>query len=194
MRRFFDTNVLVYSRDRTEPTKRDLARALIQEAIDEDAFVVSTQVLLEFCATTERRNLLGPAEALELVRFWSQHDTVIMTLEVLLGGLELHHMHSLSVWDAVIVQAAIEARCDLLLTEDLQHGQRFGELTIVNPFREGHAAHEPGGKRYAKRAPVEKGSKAAKPRSHHGIRPFPKRGGAVVTNELINRLREDDAY
>jgi predicted nucleic acid-binding protein len=150
VRYFFDTNVLVYSRDRGEPIKRDLARALIQEAIAEDAFVVSTQVLLEFCATAQRRNLLGPAEALDLVRFWSEHDTVITTLDVLFGGLELHQKHSLSIWDAVIVQAAIEARCDVLLTEDLQHGRRFGELTIENPFREGHAAHEPGRKRYTK--------------------------------------------
>ena len=194
MRRFFDTNVLVYSRDRSVPIKRDLARALIEEAIAEDAFAVSTQVLLEFYATTQRRNLLGPAEALELVRFWGEHDTAITTLEVLLGGLELHQEHSLSVWDAVIVQAAIEARCDLLLTEDLQHGRRFGELTIVNPFREGVAAHEPAQRPHTKRATVTKKSKAPKPRSYHGIRPFPKRGGGVVTNELINRLREEDAY
>jgi hypothetical protein len=47
--------------------------------------------------------------------------------------------------------------------------------------------------RAALTAPVAKPAKAAEPRSRYGIRPFPKRGG-VVTNELINRLREDDAY
>jgi hypothetical protein len=47
--------------------------------------------------------------------------------------------------------------------------------------------------RAALTAPPAKPPKAAEPRSHYGIRPFPKRGG-VVTNELINRLREDDAY
>jgi len=47
--------------------------------------------------------------------------------------------------------------------------------------------------RAALTAPAAKAHKAAEPRSHHGIRPFPRRGG-VVTNELINRLREDDAY
>ena len=49
--------------------------------------------------------------------------------------------HSLSVWDGLIVQAALEAGCDALLTEDLQHGRRFGNLEIVNPFLA--AAHEP---------------------------------------------------
>ena len=47
--------------------------------------------------------------------------------------------------------------------------------------------------RAALTAPAVKAEKVAEPRSHYGIRPFPKRGG-VVTNELINRLREDDAY
>jgi predicted nucleic acid-binding protein len=152
VRYFFDTNVLVYSRDRSEPRKRDIARVLIEEAIAEGSFVVSAQVLAEFYATALRCNLLGPAEALELVRFWSPHDTVVTTLEVLLGGLELHQRHSLSVWDALIVQAAIDARCEVLLTEDLQHGRRFGELTVENPFREGVTAHEPGRKRYTKRS------------------------------------------
>ena len=47
--------------------------------------------------------------------------------------------------------AAIDARCDVLLTEDLQDGRRFGELTIENPFQEGLAAHEPGRKRFARK-------------------------------------------
>ena len=148
MRRFFDTNVLVYSRDRSEPGKRDLARVLIENAIADDSFVVSSQVLLEFYVTTQRRNLLGPAQALQLVRLWSDHDTVSTTSDLLLRGVELHQEHSLSIWDALVVQAAIDARCDVLLTEDLQHGRRFGEVTVENPFLEGHAGREPRRKRF----------------------------------------------
>ena len=134
MRRFFDSNVLVYSQDRREAHKGSLARALIAQAIDEEAFVISTQVLLEFYATVLRRKLLGPSQALALVRLWSEHDTVPQTPELLLRALELHQAPSVSVWDATIVQAATDARCDVLLSEDLQHGRRFGELEIVNPF------------------------------------------------------------
>lgn len=152
MRRFFDTNVLVYSQDKAEPAKRSLARVLIEEAVAEDAFVLSTQVLLEFYATALRRNLLGRAEALALVRLWSEHDTVVATPDLLLRGLELHQEHSLSVWDALIVQAAVDARCDILLSEDLQHGMRFGDLTITNPFVSPPAAHERRTSRAAGRA------------------------------------------
>ena len=141
MRRFFDTNVLVYSRDPGDAAKRGVARALIEEALEEESFVVSTQVLVEFYATSVRRRLLGPAQALDLVRFWGGHDTVPHTPDLVTRGLELHQAHSLSIWDGLIVQAALDAHCDVLLSEDLQDGRRFGDLEVANPFRPA-AAHE----------------------------------------------------
>ena len=141
MRRFFDSNILVYSQDRTEPAKRTLAQSLIAEAIEDEGFVISTQALVEFYATVVRRKFVGPREALALVKLWSEQDTVPNTPELVVSGLELHQAHSISVWDALIVQAAIEARCDVLLTEDLQDGRRFGELRIENPFAAGPSAH-----------------------------------------------------
>ncbi len=141
MRHFFDTNVLVYSRDPDDAAKRALARALIETAIEEESFVVSTQVLVEFYATSVRRRLLGPAQALDLVRFWGGHDTVAHTPDLVTRGIELHQAHSLSIWDGLIVQAALDARCDVLLSEDLQHGRRLGGLEVVNPFLPA-AAHE----------------------------------------------------
>lgn len=147
MRRFFDTNVLVYSRDPDDAARRAVARTLIEEAIEAESFVVSTQVLCEFYATAVRRRLLGPAQALDLVRFWGALDTVPHTAELVTRGLELHQAHSLSIWDGLIVQAAIDARCGVLLSEDLQHGRRFGDLEVANPFLSG-SAHETRAGRY----------------------------------------------
>lgn len=152
MRCFFDTNLLVYAWDAGEAAKRTRARALLEEAIDQARFVVSTQVLLEFYATALRRRLLGPAQALELVGFWGALDVVPHTPDLLARGLALHQAHSLSVWEGLIVQAALDARCELLLSEDLQHGRRFGELEVCNPFL-APAAHEPGGVRYRPSSP-----------------------------------------
>jgi predicted nucleic acid-binding protein len=151
VRRFFDTNVLVYSVDRGEPAKRPLARTLIEQAIVEDSFVVSTQVLVEFYATCARRRLLGAAQALALVTFWTEHDTVPQTPDLVLRGLALHQAHSLSIRDALIVQAAIDARCDVLLSEDLQGGRRFGELEVADPFATPIGAHEPAARHYRPR-------------------------------------------
>lgn len=163
MRRFFDTNVLVYSRDLDEPVKRALARALVADAIEEEGFVVSTQVLLEFYATSVRRGLLGAPQALELVRLWAAHDTVPQTPDLVTRGLELHQAHSLSLWDGLIVQAALDARCDVLLSEDLQHGRRFGSLEVVNPFVAA-AVHEQAPASPAGRAGAAKTRRQARPR------------------------------
>jgi predicted nucleic acid-binding protein len=59
MRRFFDTNVLVYAHDAREPGKRDVSRELVAQAMGDNEFVLSTQVLVEFYATTVRRRLLA---------------------------------------------------------------------------------------------------------------------------------------
>src|SRR5688572_31826917 len=100
MRRFFDSNVLVYSQDRTEPAKRELALSLIAEAVEDEGFVISTQVLVEFYAAVVRRNLVGPRQALSLVKVWSEQDTVPHTRELVVSGLDLHQAHSISMWDA----------------------------------------------------------------------------------------------
>jgi predicted nucleic acid-binding protein len=134
VRLFFDTNILVYSEDRAETSKRFLARTLIEEAIGNDEFVVSTQVLLEFYATALRRKLMRPESALDLLRFWSEHHVVANTADFVIRAVEVQQSREISIWDALIVQAAIESRCDVLASEDLQHGARFGPLTVANPF------------------------------------------------------------
>jgi predicted nucleic acid-binding protein len=150
MRRFFDTNVLVYAEEPRDAAKRTRARAAIKEAIEEESFVVSTQVLAEFYVATLRRRLLAPSRALELVRLYGAHDPVPHTPELVIRGLELHQAHTLSPWDGLIVQAALDARCDVLLSEDLQHGRRFGDLLVVNPFV-APSAHEAPARSYGAR-------------------------------------------
>lgn len=142
MRRFFDTNILVYSYDADDEAKQVLARALVEQAIAEEGFVISTQVLVEFYSAALRHRLMPPARALDLVRLWSEHDPVPQTPDLVLRGISLHQEHSLSFWDTLIVQAALDAGCSLLFSEDLQHGRRFGGLEIVNPFV-APGAHEP---------------------------------------------------
>lgn len=143
MRRFFDTNVLVYAQDKGDATKRALARQRIEEAISDESFVLSTQVLLEFYATALRRQLLTPPAALALVRVWSEQEVVNTTPDLLMRGFQLQQRHQLSVWDALIIQAALDANCDTIYSEDLQDGMRFEDLTVVNPFAKPTAAHQP---------------------------------------------------
>ena len=84
---------------------------------------------------------VSPAQARELVRLWGEHDVLPHSAELVLRSISLHLEHSVACWDALIVQAALDAKCNELLTEDMQHGRRFGELEIVNPFL-ASSAHE----------------------------------------------------
>ncbi len=139
---FFDTNILVYSQDSRDAAKRVVAQRLIEQAIADECLVVSTQVLLEFYAVAVRKKLLAPAGALEMVKAWAEHEVVQGTSERLVRALELQQSSQLSVWDALIVQAALDVGCTAIYTEDLQHGMQFGELAVVNPFLLPPEVHE----------------------------------------------------
>jgi predicted nucleic acid-binding protein len=141
MRCFFDTNVLVYFHDASDSRKQQLAREAVREQMLGGGFVISTQVLQEFCAAVQKRRLLTPALALAAATELARHAVRATTAEAVLTGVALAQRHQLSIWDGLIVQAALDAGCTTLLTEDLHHGQRFGVLQVVNPFLP--SAHEP---------------------------------------------------
>jgi predicted nucleic acid-binding protein len=132
---FFDTNVLVYGFDEDEPLKRAAAAARLRNTPLEQQ-VFSTQVLQEFYNTVTRKlRRPVPAEAAEAsVRILARLNVVPTTAPLVLDAIALHRAHHLSLWDALIVQAALSAGCERLLTEDLPHGRKFGGLTVENPF------------------------------------------------------------
>jgi len=133
---FLDTNVLVYAYDASEPVQRARARTLLADL--EDA-VVSTQVLAEFYVALTRvggvKPPVAPADAEAAVTSLSELTVVVVDVSMVLAGVRRARQSRLSLWDALIVEASLAANCDRLLTEDLQHGQRFGDLAVENPFR-----------------------------------------------------------
>jgi predicted nucleic acid-binding protein len=129
-RRFFDTNILVYAFAADDPRS---ARA---EELIADGGVISVQVLNEFTNVTRRK----------LKWDWEQIEASLAVIEELLGvarpltaslhtkAVGLARDSKLSFYDALIVVAAMEAGCELLCSEDFQAGQKFGAVTVVNPF------------------------------------------------------------
>ncbi|MHB0981679.1 MAG: PIN domain-containing protein [Thermoleophilia bacterium] len=137
MRRvFLDTNVLVYVFDKDEPAKQAQATHIFQALVEEGRALLSTQVLQEFYAvsTGKLRSPLTLAEAGTALEAFARLPVVMVTPDVVLGAARLHRSDSVSFWDALIVQAALSAGADVLYSEDLQHGRRFGGLRIENPF------------------------------------------------------------
>lgn len=134
---FFDTNVLVYQHNRNEPAKQKLAQRLIEDSIRNQQAVISTQVVQEFMnAALKKFDTQIPAAELELVMVkvlkpLCQHGP---DFEFYKRTLDLYQVNSLNFYDALIIQAAIDLGCETLYSEDLQDGQKFGRLTVKNPF------------------------------------------------------------
>jgi predicted nucleic acid-binding protein len=134
---FVDTNILLYAEDRDAKSKHAVARDLILKLWDDRKGVISVQVLQEFYvnATRKLKKPLTNPKALEIVEEYLTWTVVENTSRLLTSAIRLHTKAQLSFWDAMVVQAAIEAGCELLYSEDLNDGQRFGSLVIVNPFK-----------------------------------------------------------
>jgi predicted nucleic acid-binding protein len=137
MSAFFDTNVLVYAMDASDPARQDVAIARFARAQREDGIVLSTQVLQEFYAITTRKLQppLSEAEAASQLTQLSAFEVVGASAQSVLAATELARKHRLQWWDALILEAALRANADVLVTEDGQHGRRFGTLRVENPFR-----------------------------------------------------------
>ena len=134
---FLDTNIFVYSLEAAAPAKKARALELISQALQSRKGIISYQVVQEFFNVAFRRfsPKMTPAEA---------EQYLALTLQPLLVGhssyalfseaLALNRRHSLSWYDSLIVASAIESGCRVIYTEDLQHGQAFGDLKVTNPF------------------------------------------------------------
>ena len=117
--------------------KAEKAAQLIRKALTTQKGVISYQVVQEFFNVALRR-FTQPMKAVDAEQYLRMvfqpllgvHSTPALYLE----ALDLHARSGLSWYDSLIVSAALQTRCDLLFTEDLQHGQRFGSLQVKNPF------------------------------------------------------------
>jgi predicted nucleic acid-binding protein len=134
---FVDTNILIYAEDRDAGSKHAVARDLVLDLWQSQQGVVSIQVLQELYVNLTRKvkKPLSAAKAREVVEDYLTWSVVENTKGLLTSALKLHSNAQLSFWDAMIVQAAIVSDCDRLYTEDLNPGQRFGSVTVINPFK-----------------------------------------------------------
>lgn len=137
-RTFVDTNVLVYAHDTHDPDKQREAASVLSSLWESDNGVLSTQVLQEFynVATRKLNKPFSRSEARQIVATYSEWCTVDTDPLLIVSASKLEEEHTLAFWDALVIEAAIRAGATKLLSEDLQHGRSFGDLTIENPFRD----------------------------------------------------------
>ncbi len=134
VRSFLDTNVLVYTDDDDEPDKKAAALEVYSTLRRKRQGVVSTQVLQEYFVAVTHKLGVHAATARRKTELFGQLELVTARLDDILGATDLHRLHSMSFWDALIVRAALVSGCKRLFSEDLQHGWRIEGLEVVNPF------------------------------------------------------------
>ena len=135
---FLDTNILVYAYDNSAGQKHTLAAQLVQGCWENENGCLSLQVLQEFFVTVTRK-IMPPLDlqtARQIVADLTQWRLHAPKAADLLQAIDLQELYQLAFWDALVIQSAASLGCKQLFSEDLNHGQAYGTVQVVNPFRE----------------------------------------------------------
>jgi predicted nucleic acid-binding protein len=134
---FVDTNVLVYAHDVSAGEKYQRASRLVEELWENEHGCLSVQVAQEFY-TTITGKVKKPlesgtaAEILDALSTWKVHAP---DMKDVLRAIEIQRRYQVSFWDAMILASAIKLNCDVVWSEDLNDGQVYEGVRIVNPFQ-----------------------------------------------------------
>ena len=133
--RFVDTNILLY-RISSQPAEAK-KQVVAEQILNAEDLQLSVQVLQEFyvqATRSSRKDALLHEEAATLISSWKRFPIQELTVNLLDAALIAKDRWQLSYWDATIIEAARMTGCEVVLSEDLNHGQNFHGVTVINPF------------------------------------------------------------
>jgi len=126
-----DTNILIYSHDKSNLHKQDIARSLLELYP-----VISTQTISEYINVLKRKITIPKDELIDLCMA-NLDDCIIhpVSISTLKTAKYIIQNYDLQIFDSIIVASAVEANCEILYSEDMNHGlEIYGQLKILNPF------------------------------------------------------------
>ena len=132
---FLNTNILVYSLDQADAVKMAKCRGLIRSLTAESRGVISTQVMQEFYVAATSKLGADPLLTKDILRSLERFETVVVSPTLIKDAIDCSIINRLSFWDALIVVSAESAQCEILWTEDLNHGQIIRGVRIENPLK-----------------------------------------------------------
>ena len=133
---FVDTNILVYAYDLSAEYKHTIAIRLMEQWWENRNGCLSIQVLQEFYVSITQKIVI-PLErqiARQLINDLAHWRLHVPEASDLLQAIDLQQAYQLSFWDAMVLQSAARLGCKQLVSEDLSHGQTYGEVQVYNPF------------------------------------------------------------
>lgn len=133
MRIALDTNVLAYAEGVDDLARQNQAKDVLKR-LRKDDLVISVQILGELYNVLVRKGRTRES-AKAAVQFWCGPIEVVETGRALMtAAIELASQHHLRIWDGLILAAAAESGCSLLISEDFQDGFAWNGVTVANPF------------------------------------------------------------
>lgn len=130
-----DTNILIYSIDRSDRIKHKKAGHLVEKLIEEDC-VLTLQSLCEFYAAVTRKNKVSAEDAQALINEWqSLFPVVTASAATLTRAISTSTKHQMSFWDAMLWSTARDAGVQIIYSEDFNHNSSIGGIQIIDPFR-----------------------------------------------------------
>lgn len=133
---FVDSNVLIYAHDASAGERHRKARDVVARLWEEGSGVISTQVLQEFYVNLIRKVSSPPPrdEIRQWIADYLHWEVIVNDGATILDAMDLQARYRLSFWDSLILQAANLAGAEVVYSEDLNHGQRYGDTMVQNPF------------------------------------------------------------
>ncbi|MCH8080429.1 MAG: PIN domain-containing protein [Proteobacteria bacterium] len=134
---FFDTNILIYAVDHTDPIKRRKAGELLEREAGAGNAIISTQVLQEFysASTLKLKRPLNKLVAEEIVEELMALPVKQVDTTIIRAAIKRNQTDQVSFWDALIIETALRAGARILWSEDMQHDREIDGLKIQNPFK-----------------------------------------------------------
>ncbi|MEM1408873.1 MAG: PIN domain-containing protein [Bacteroidota bacterium] len=133
---FIDTNILLYLFSDTESDKRNKVKTFLKSISPQNTVTWSTQVIQEFYQVMTSKFGKDPQKVKSIVRQFSAFELNVNNLGTIEQAIDIQTLHKFSFWDSLVISAALQTHCTVLLTEDLNHGQKVDGVLIHNPLKE----------------------------------------------------------
>jgi predicted nucleic acid-binding protein len=132
---FIDTNIFIYTLDINDKVKQQKARSILKKIIDNHQPVISTQVINEFYVVATNKLKADPIIVKNIIHNFHNIEIVQTDLYLIEQAIDISVIFQLSFWDSLIIASAEKANCEFVFSEDLNCGQSYRGVIVMNPFK-----------------------------------------------------------
>jgi predicted nucleic acid-binding protein len=132
---FLDTNILIYQMDNREIVKQKKCRELVRALVQRHEAVISTQILQEFYVACTAKLKVKPILVKGMIHGFQNMEVVAVGSDLINEAIDTSIQYQISFWDSLVVVSAESAKCQYLITEDLNDGQVIRNVKIQNPMK-----------------------------------------------------------